>query len=121
MIPGWESVRYVAGMTYSEFWDRYLRAHSRPATRAVHYAGSVLAVIALAVGIGTADWRWVVAAPLIGYGFAWSAHWGLEGNRPETFGHPLWSIVSDFRMLGLWASGRLGPHLDRVGQAGRPR
>ncbi len=108
-------------MTYGEFWLRYLRAHARPATRLVHYCGSVLALSALAMGVATADWRWLVAAPVIGYGAAWGAHLFLEGNRPETFGHPLWSLVSDFRMLALAGTGRLGPHLVRASQSGKGR
>ena len=98
--------------TYPEFWLRYLRAHGKPATRWLHFTGSLLALACLAAGAVTLDWRWLLAAPLIGYGFAWAAHFGVEGNRPETFGHPVWSLLSDFRMLGLWLMGRLGPHLD---------
>lgn len=98
-------------MTYGEFWLRYLRAHARPVTRLVHYLGSLSALALLAAGIVTADWRWIVAAPLVGYGAAWGAHLFLEGNRPETFGHPLWSLLSDYRMLALALSGQLGPHL----------
>ncbi len=105
---------YHPGMTYPEFWLRYLRAHSRPTTRALHYAGSALALLSLTAGIGS-DWHFLLAAPLIGYGFAWAAHLALEGNRPETFGHPLWSLVSDFRMLSLASVGRLGPHLAQAG------
>ena len=101
-------------MTYPEFWLRYLRAHSRPTTRAMHYAGSALALLSLVAGV-LSSWRLLVAAPLIGYGFAWAAHLALEGNRPETFGHPLWSLVSDFRMLSLASVGRLGPHLEQAG------
>ncbi len=98
---------------YDAFWLRYLRAHARPGTRGLHYAGSLLALTALALAI-LADWRWVILAPVIGYAFAWGAHLLLEGNRPETFGHPLWSLVSDFRMLLLFLTGRLSPHLRRA-------
>ena len=41
-----------------------------------------------------------------------------EGNRPETFGHPLWSLASDLRMLALAATLRLRPHLAAAGVAG---
>lgn len=103
-------------MTYPEFWLVYLRAHARPQTRAVHYAGSLLALGCLILG-AAADWRFLIAAPLVGYAFAWTAHFGIEHNKPATFGHPLWSLGSDFRMLGLALSGRLRPHLARAGVA----
>ena len=102
-------------MTYAEFWPRYLRAHGRVSTRRLHYAGTLLAVGTLAVGVAALDWRWLLAAPLIGYGFAWTAHVALEGNRPQTFGHPLWSLASDVRMAWLWLTGRLAPELERAG------
>ena len=104
-------------MTNDEFWLTYLRAHRRPQTRAIHYAGTTLALLCLVIAAATLDWRWLIAAPLTGYAMAWVAHYGVEGNRPATFGHPLLSLVSDFRMLGLAATGRLRPHLQRAGVA----
>jgi hypothetical protein len=101
-------------MTYDQFWLRYLRAHARSATRGLHYAGTLLAIACL-IGAALVSWWWVLAAPVIGYGFAWTAHIGVERNRPETFGHPVWSLVSDFRMLALFLVGRLDPHLRRAG------
>ena len=102
-------------MTYDLFWLRYLRAHSDRKTRTLHYIGSLLALVALLLAITTRDWRWLIAAPVIGYGFAWTAHYAIEGNRPETFGHPFWSLFSDWRMLLLALSARLAPHLHRAG------
>ena len=102
-------------MTYPEFWHRYLRAHARPQTRGLHYAGSLLALACLGTATARRDWRFLLAAPAVGYGFAWAAHLGVEGNRPETFGHPVWSLASDARMVGLFLAGRLGPHLEQAG------
>ena len=104
-------------MTGDEFWLTYLRAHSKPRTRAIHYVGSSLALVCLARAASRGDWRWLAAAPLAGYGAAWTAHLGVEGNRPATFGHPFRSLVSDYRMLFLFAAGRLRPHLRRAGIA----
>jgi hypothetical protein len=98
-------------MTYPEFWRRYLAAHADPRTRALHYVGSLLAIGALAAAGVTRDWRLLAAAPAAGYGLAWLGHLGFEHNRPETFGHPAWSLVSDFRMLGLFLAGRLKKEL----------
>jgi hypothetical protein len=102
-------------VTYDQFWLRYLRAHSRPKTRMLHYLGSVLALGTLLVAAVTFNWRGLIAAPLIGYTFAWTAHFAVERNRPETFGHPFWSLFSDFRMLLLALSFGLAPHLQRAG------
>ena len=98
-------------MNYAQFWPHYLSAHTDPRCRAVHYAGTLGAVLMLAVAAATADWRWAVAAPFVGYGPAWFGHVAFEHNRPETFGHPAWSLVSDFRMFGLFLTGRLGRQL----------
>jgi hypothetical protein len=106
-------------VTYPEFWRRYLAAHSDPRTRGVHYLGTSLAVLAIAVAASERDWRWLAAAPIAGYALAWLGHAKFEHNRPETFGHPVWSLVSDFRMFGLFLSGRLGQELRRAGVGDR--
>jgi hypothetical protein len=94
-------------MTYAEFWRRYLAAHADPRTRALHYLGTGGALAILIVAALSGDWRWLIAAPLVGYAFAWTGHLVFERNKPETFGHPLWSLYSDFRMLALFLAGRL--------------
>ena len=101
--------------TYAEFWPHYLRAHRKPRTRAVHFVGTGLALLLVLAAVLTLDWRCLVAAPIVGYAFAWIAHFGIEGNKPATFGHPFWSFASDFRMLYLFLAGRLDPELEKAG------
>jgi hypothetical protein len=100
-------------MTYPEFWRVYLAAHTDPRTRGMHYSGTILAMTALVITGLSQDWRWLIAAPVAGYAFAWFGHFVFEHNRPATLGHPTWSLISDFRMLGLFLSGRLGRELRR--------
>ena len=100
-------------MTYGEFWPHYLAAHADPRCRALHYAGTLAALGLVLHAAVKADRRSLAPAPLVGYGAAWFGHVAFERNRPATFGHPLWSVLSDFRMLGLFLSGRLGAEFRR--------
>lgn len=100
--------------SFAEFWPFYLREHARPATRALHYAGTTLTVALIVYAAITGHYWWLIALPLVGYGFAWGAHFGVEKNRPATFTYPLWSLAADYKMWGLWLTGRLGPELKRA-------
>ena len=101
--------------TFAEFWPFYLREHSKPRTRALHYVGTSLVVALALAALVTANWWLLVALPIAGYFFAWIAHFGVEKNRPATFTYPAWSLKADFKMWWLWLTGRLGPELERAG------
>jgi hypothetical protein len=93
--------------TYAEFWPFYLREHSHPLCRQLHFVGTTL-VLGLAIAALATMSPWpLVGMPLAGYGFAWVAHFTIEKNRPATFKYPLWSFVSDFRMWGVMVTGKL--------------
>ena len=98
--------------TYDEFFAYYLTQHSNPINRAWHYVGTVTAVSVFAACVASGNWPYGFLAIIIGYGCAWTGHFIFEGNKPATFGHPGWSFISDFRMLFLFATGRLGKALD---------
>lgn len=101
--------------TFDAFFEFYLREHARPATRLWHYAGTTLVIAAAVAILATGNFAWLPLLLLAGYGPAWFSHFFIEKNRPATFRHPFWSLISDFRMYGLWLTGRLGKWLDRAG------
>src|SRR5260221_10870191 len=98
-------------MKYGEFWPRYLEAHADRHSRALHYLSTSAALACIAGAAIAGDWRWLVAAPIVGYGPAWLAHAAFERNRPETFSHPIWSLLGDFPMLGPFRAGPLAAGL----------
>lgn len=100
---------------FAEFWPYYLAEHSCPRNRALHYLGSGLAILLVALAAAAADWRPLLAAAVCGYAFAWVGHFFVERNRPATFDYPLWSFYADYRMLAFAAAGRLRGELARFG------
>lgn len=100
---------------FREFWPHYLRQHSRPVTRRLHYAGTGLVLACAIAALAMRDWRLLALVPLAGYGFAWFSHAAVERNRPATFTYPFWSLAADFRMAWLWATGRLDSELADAG------
>ena len=104
--------------SFSDFWPYYVRAHSQERTRVLHAVGSVLAVVMLGLALAVNLWL-LLAVPVVGYAFAWYAHFFVEGNKPATFGHPFYSLVADYRMLFLMMAGKMDDEVASVlGQGG---
>ena len=93
--------------TFKDFWPFYVREHSRPATRLLHAAGTIASTILLAATFLSGNWPLLAAALVVGYAFAWAAHFFVEHNRPATFKHPLWSFAADYKMVALMLAGRM--------------
>jgi len=105
--------------TYNEFFVHYLQQHSTRANRTLHAVGSALGIATAIAAVALRHpWYALLWLP-IGYGFAWVGHLFVEHNRPATWGHPLWSFISDFRMLGLMITGRLDSYLASAGADGK--
>ena len=105
--------------TYRQFWPYYLREHSKTETRAIHYLGTAIASLAVALFAATGNFWYVPLALVGGYGPAWFAHFFVEKNRPATFAYPLWSLISDFRMAFRFLTGALERDLADAGVADR--
>ena len=79
-----------------------------------------LAAIPAAIGVliwalVTQTWWALILVPLSGYFFAWISHAFMERNKPATFTHPLWSLISDYRMLWSAITGKLPGELRKAG------
>ncbi len=92
--------------TFRDFYPYYLAEHSDRRCRRMHFIGTTLVLVCLGLAIAFSPW-WLLAVPLVGYGFAWVGHFGFEKNRPATFKHPVYSLIGDWVMYGEMLRGRI--------------
>ncbi|GGY67215.1 Mpo1-like protein [Marinobacter zhanjiangensis] len=93
--------------SFSEFYPYYLDEHRDRNCRRLHFVGSLLVLAVLAGVLITGAWLWLLALPVIGYGFAWLGHFIFEKNRPATFKYPLYSLMGDWVMFRDILTGRI--------------
>lgn len=84
--------------SFKEFYPYYLQEHSDKRCRILHYIGSTLVLAVLIYALVSANYWWLLALPVIGYGFAWLGHFVFEKNKPATFQYPLYSLLGDWLM-----------------------
>lgn len=100
---------------FSAFWPFYLGEHRVRLTRTLHFIGSSIAIAGVIAALVTRTF-WLVPMPVIqGYAWAWVSHFFVEKNKPASFGYPLWSFISDFKMLWYFVTGRLDKELQKYG------
>ena len=92
--------------SFAEFYPFYLSQHSDPLCRGLHYLGSTLVLLILLFSLLSGQFVWLLALPVVGYGFAWMGHFGFEHNKPATFQYPVYSLMADWVMLAQFVSGK---------------
>jgi hypothetical protein len=82
-----------------EFYPYYLSEHQHPTSRILHFVGTGLVLVVLALAIALKNYSWLAGIPVLGYGFAWVGHFFFEKNKPATFTYPFYSLASDFLLF----------------------
>ena len=84
--------------SFAEFYPFYLGEHRNRTCRRLHFAGSTLALVCLAMLLATGRPQYLLYGLLCGYGFAWIGHFMFEKNKPASFKRPLYSLMGDWVM-----------------------
>jgi hypothetical protein len=92
--------------TFAEFWPFYLEQHSNPVNRRLHFVGTLMVFVVLALAIVTTTPWILLLMPVVGYGWAWVGHFRVEKNRPATFQYPFFSLRGDFKLFFEMLAGR---------------
>jgi hypothetical protein len=93
--------------TFKEFYPFYLKEHSNSTCRRLHFAGSTIVLLLVAMAVVTGELALLWLLPVVGYGFAWVGHFFFEHNRPATFKYPLFSLMGDWVMFRDMLTGRV--------------
>ncbi|MEZ4313415.1 MAG: DUF962 domain-containing protein [Polyangiaceae bacterium] len=103
--------------TYEEFWPFYVREHSDPTNRKLHFVGTSGTILLAALALVRGKPIHLLHAAISGYGGAWIGHFFFQKNKPATFKYPLWSLISDFRMYGKIVAGTMDDEVARAMEA----
>ena len=100
--------------TYAEFWDFYVLEHSKPATRYLHFVGTSLGIVMLVWFLRSGSYLYIPLCFVVGYAFAWFSHFAIEKNKPASWKYPLWSFISDYKMMAFMFLGKMDAEVERV-------
>ncbi|MCJ8160384.1 DUF962 domain-containing protein [Acinetobacter zhairhuonensis] len=92
---------------YNEFYRFYLTEHRNITSRRLHVLGSTIGGYFIAKAIRQRKPKYVLYGLIPGYACAWVGHFMFEKNKPASFKQPLYSFISDWRMLSDIARGNL--------------
>lgn len=84
---------------YHEFYRFYLTEHRNINSRRLHVLGSSLGLYFFSKALRQRKAKYVAYGLISGYACAWVGHFVFEKNKPASFKQPLYSFVSDWRML----------------------
>lgn len=84
---------------YSEFYRFYLTEHRNITSRRLHALGSSVGLYFFNRAIRQRKAKYFVYGLVSGYACAWVGHFVFEKNKPASFKQPLYSFISDWRML----------------------
>lgn len=93
--------------TFGEFYPFYLGEHANRTSRLLHFIGTTLVLMTFFRAVWSQDLRWLLLAPVVGYGFAWVGHFFFEKNRPATFRYPFYSLAGDWVMWKDMITGKI--------------
>ena len=103
-LPQFEASRHAS---FAEFYPFYLSEHSHRICRRMHFVGSTLSLICLAMLAVSGKPQYLLYGLLCGYGCAWIGHFVFEKNKPASFKRPFYSFMGDWVMYRDMCRGRV--------------
>ena len=93
--------------TYREFWEFYLKQHSKPWTIRLHVFGTLIGIMVGLFSLYQGRIGYALLGFVVGYGASWLSHFLVEKNVPASWTYPWWSFISEFRMIYFYLTRKL--------------
>jgi hypothetical protein len=101
---------------FEQFWFFYLRVHSKPLTRRLHFIAISVVFIGLAASLLLGDHGLIlIVCIIVATIIAGATHRLVEHTHPAVFTNSLLALLCGFLMYFLWLGGRLKIELDKAG------
>ena len=94
-------------INFAEFYKFYLKEHQKMWTRIFHFVGTGIIILVIGYVLFSGKERFLWYVPILGFGLAWFSHAVFDKKFPQTYKHPFWSIISDFKMFFELLTGKL--------------
>ena len=83
-------------MKMNEYYQHYLKLHTHPKCRLMHFIGIWFTIVYLSLVILNSAWFGLLLAPFVVYPFAWTGHYVFEKNKPAAFNNPAKAKIADW-------------------------
>ncbi|GET86808.1 hypothetical protein, conserved [Leishmania tarentolae] len=89
----------ISASNHKEFYIYYLAKHSKQWTRRIHLIGTAIGVVGAAASAVRMDAFGAAVSIAVGVAICWAGDAMVEKTSPTTFKNPIWSTVSNFKMV----------------------
>ena len=97
----------VSPSNKEEFYVYYLAKHSKQWTRRAHLIGTVVGAVGVVASAARVDPIGAAVSVAVGTAVCWVGDFAVEGTKPTALKHPIWSVYSNFKMVGEMISGKM--------------
>ncbi|CBZ24662.1 conserved hypothetical protein [Leishmania mexicana MHOM/GT/2001/U1103] len=95
----------ISASNHTEFYIYYLAKHSKKWTRRMHLIGTAVGVVGAAVSAVRMDVIGATVSAAVGVAICWAGDTAVEQTQPTTFKNPIWSVMSNFKMVASMLKG----------------
>ncbi|KAK7198963.1 hypothetical protein NESM_000863700 [Novymonas esmeraldas] len=97
----------ISASNHKEYHIYYMAKHTKAWTRRAHLIGTAVGVIGVAASAARVDAVGAAVSAVVGVVVCWAGDILVEQTQPTSFSRPIWSVMSNFKMVTAMLKGDL--------------